>query len=143
MAVFSCTVGTTDGSVPLGAEIWIDDHCIYNREHVAAAEQVRYEFADTAGEHTLEFRLKNKQPEHTQLNADGQIVKDCAITVRDVCFADVPLGHTLVERAIYRHNYNGTAPDTQAKFYGEMGCNGQVQLKFTTPIYLWLLEHTQ
>ena len=26
-------------------------------------------------------------------------------------------------------------------FFGNMGCNGYVSLKFATPIYLWLLEH--
>ena len=42
---------------------------------------------------------------------------------------------------IYRHDYNGTTDPFDDEFYGEMGCNGTVSLKFTTPIYLWLLEN--
>jgi hypothetical protein len=37
--------------------------------------------------------------------------------------------------------FNGTSEVTEDKFYSELGCNGTVSLKFTTPMYLWLLEH--
>jgi len=46
-----------------------------------------------------------------------------------------------VKLAQYQHDFNGTGNPTIDKFYGEMGCNGTVSLKFTTPIYLWLLEN--
>jgi len=45
------------------------------------------------------------------------------------------------ELATYTHDFNGTKELTQEKFYGVMGCNGTVSLKFATPIYLWLLEN--
>jgi len=45
-----------------------------------------------------------------------------------------------IDHATYTHNFNGTQAETTDKFYGEMGCNGTVSLRFTTPIYLWLLE---
>mgnify|MGYP003352455181 CR=1 FL=1 len=41
----------------------------------------------------------------------------------------------------YRHDYNGTGQPTEDNFFGVLGCNGTVELRFTTPIYLWLLEH--
>jgi hypothetical protein len=47
----------------------------------------------------------------------------------------------VTEQAMYTHNFNSTGPSTQDKFYGELGCNGTVTVKFNTPIYLWLLEH--
>ena len=46
-----------------------------------------------------------------------------------------------VEQAVYTHDFNGTSKATENKFYGELGCNGTVSLKFSTPMYLWLLEH--
>jgi hypothetical protein len=46
------------------------------------------------------------------------------------------------EQAEYHHDCNGTAQQVILdKFYREMGCNGTVSLKFTTPVYLWLLEN--
>jgi hypothetical protein len=47
----------------------------------------------------------------------------------------------ITQQATYTHNFNGAGAETQEKFYGEIGCNGIVSLKFSTPIYLWLLEH--
>ena len=47
----------------------------------------------------------------------------------------------LVEQAVYTHDFNGTQPEIEDTFFGEMGCNGTVSLRFTTPIYLWLLEN--
>jgi hypothetical protein len=47
----------------------------------------------------------------------------------------------VTEQAVYTHDFNGTQQEIQDEFYSEMGCNGTVSLKFSTPIYLWLLEH--
>ena len=44
-------------------------------------------------------------------------------------------------RERFQHDFNGTQPEIKDTFFGEMGCNGTVSLRFTTPIYLWLLEH--
>jgi len=41
----------------------------------------------------------------------------------------------------YCHDFNGTQPAVVDRFHGSLGCNGTVTLKFTTPIYLWLLEN--
>jgi hypothetical protein len=43
--------------------------------------------------------------------------------------------------AVYRHNLNGNGPEIEDQFFGDLGCNGSVELKFTTPVYLWLLEN--
>jgi hypothetical protein len=43
--------------------------------------------------------------------------------------------------AKYQHDFNGTGKLTTQNFYGELGCNGTVSLKFSTPIYIWLLEN--
>ena len=71
----------------------------------------------------------------------GNIISDAKLTVTNVAFDDIQLGHMLTEKATYAHDFNGTGVMGQHKFYGEMGCNGTVSLKFSTPIYLWLLEH--
>jgi hypothetical protein len=108
---------------------------------VQAQQPVVVEIADDDGEHELRFILKNKTADHTQVDEAGNIVADATLTVTDLAFDEIRLGHMVTEQAVYTHDFNGTQKEIQDKFYGEMGCNGTVSIKFSTPIYLWLLEH--
>ena len=58
-----------------------------------------------------------------------------------LAFDEIELKQIFIDHAVYTHNFNGTQTEIQDKFYGEMGCNGTVSFKFTTPVYLWLLEN--
>lgn len=137
----SCIIGTTNGTIPLGAEIWLDDSCVFETKHLAQQHIVEFECNEDDGEHELKFVLKNKQPEHTQLSADGNIVDDTVIYVKDVVFEQVSIQKLITQLAVYEHDFNGTGVKTQEKFYGTLGCNGTVSLKFTTPSYIWILEN--
>jgi hypothetical protein len=137
----SCTLNTTDTEATLGFEAWIDDQKFFDSNHVQAQQPVVVKIADDDGEHELRFVLKNKTFSHTQIDAAGNIVSDARLIVTDLAFDEIQLGHMFTQQAVYTHDVNGTEKLTQHKFYGEMGCNGTVSLKFTTPIYLWLLEH--
>ena len=204
----SFSVNSTDPSVPLGFEAWIDDHCFFTTDHVSTALDVVYDLPDDKAEHVFKFVMRGKQEQHTsivdtpegkktkdvllkvsdiaglvqvakvdQLNlrhmtsngiqvfgkenteklkalvanlagyADAvldretvQIVNDIGLKISDLTFAEIKLGHTFLENAVYHHDFNGSQAPVQDAFYGEMGCNGHVELKFTSPIYLWLLE---
>ena len=137
----SCIVDTTNSAAALGFEAWINNQKFFDSDHVQAQQQIVVEIADDDGEHELRFVLKNKTSEHTQVDGAGNIVSDARLIVTDLEFEEIALGHILTKQAVYTHNFNGTQKEIQDKFYGEMGCNGIVSLKFTTPIYLWLLEH--
>ena len=137
----SCTLNTTNTEATLGFEAWIDNQKFFDSNHVQAQQPVVVEIADDDGEHELRFVLKHKTFNHTQVDAAGNIVSDARLIVTDLAFDKIPLGHMFTEQAVYTHDVNGTQQEIQDKFYGEMGCNGTVSLKFTTPIYLWLLEH--
>jgi hypothetical protein len=132
---------TTDATVPLGFEAWINDVKFHDTDHVTGLEQITTEISDDDAEHELRFVLKHKLPEHTQVDEAGTIVSDARLVVKDLAFDEIALGHMVTEQAMYTHDFNGTGPSTQDKFYGELGCNGTVTVKFNTPIYLWLLEH--
>lgn len=138
---FSCKIGTTDASAVLGMEIWLNDQQIFNIEHVDSTFKFQKSFSDDDGEHELRFVMKNKTIDQTQIDESGEILKDACLTIRDVAFDDIALGHMFIEQSHYTHDFNGTKSAITEKFYGEMGCNGTVSLKFTTPIYLWLLEN--
>jgi hypothetical protein len=136
----SCTVDTTNPESTLGFEAWVDDQKFFDTDHVQAQQHLVEDSADY-GEHVLRFVLKNKTSNHTQIDEDGNIVSDSNLIVTDLAFDGIKLGHIVSEQAVYTHDFNGTQATTQNKFYSDLGCNGTVSLKFTTPIYLWLLEH--
>jgi hypothetical protein len=139
-SIFSCSIETTDPTVPLGMEIWVDDKCIFDQVHVQESHTVSYEFNDDEGDHDMKFVLKNKLSEHTTVDLDGKIISDAVLNIGNISFDEIDCQYLTTKLAEYQHNFNGTGAETQQKFYGSMGCNGTVTLKFTTPIYLWLLE---
>jgi hypothetical protein len=137
----SCEIDTTDASVPLDIAVFVDGQPIFDHCAVDGIIQVSHDLPEDEGEHELRFVMQNKLPEYTTVDNDGTIVKDARIIVRNISFDDIPLGQLVVDHARYTHNFNGTGEPVVDKFYGEMGCNGTVSLKFSTPIYLWLLEN--
>lgn len=140
-ASFSCSIGTTNSDVALGLEIYFNGGQILNLEHVKESIQFKHEFADTDGDHELKFVLKNKLAEHTVINESGEIVADACLTIKNPAFDEIDLGQMFAEQAEYQHDFNGSGKIVKDKFFGIMGCNGQVSLSFSTPIYLWLLEN--
>ena len=137
----SCTLDTTNTEATLGFEAWVDNQKFFDTDHVQTQQQIVLEITDDDGEHELRFVLKNKIFDHTRVDEAGNIVADANLIVTDLAFDEIKLGHMVTEQAVYTHDFNGTGAVAQHKFYSEMGCNGTVSLKFTTPIYLWLLEH--
>jgi hypothetical protein len=139
----SFVLDTTNAAVPLGFEAWIDQTKFFDSDHVQGPQTVTMQIADNDDEqHQLRLIMKNKLPEHTQVDTDGNIIADARLIITDLSFDDIQLGHMFSEQAEYRHDRNGTAQETVVdKFYREMGCNGTVSLEFATPVYLWLLEH--
>jgi hypothetical protein len=134
-------VGTADAAASLGFEAWIDDLKFFDSDHVAGSESIFVEIDDSEAEHELRFVLKNKTAEHTQIDSDGNIVKDVRLVLTDLTFDGIALGQLVTDHAVYTHDFNGAQQPTEQKFYSEMGCNGVVSLKFATPVYMWLLEH--
>jgi hypothetical protein len=137
----SCDIGTTDFTADLGIEVWLNDQKLLDLNHVPETLLFRHEISDADQNYVLKFQLKNKTAAHTKIDSENRIVKDACVTVTNLQFDDIPLGQVFFDLAVYEHDYNGTGTPTQKKFYGQMGCNGTVSLAFSTPIYMWLLEH--
>lgn len=138
----SCILDTTDPTASLGFEAWVDDKQFIDIEHVQTKQSVLLEISDDDGDHELRFVMKNKTAEHTKINEDGGIISDANLIISNLSFDEIQLDHTITESIVYTHDFNGTQNSTQNKFYGEIGCNGTVSLKFSSPSYLWLLENT-
>jgi hypothetical protein len=137
----SCGISTTDPSACLGLEIRLDRQVIFDLEHVTNPIQFSYSLGDDEGEHCLEFVMKNKTTNDTTIDSAGNILKDARLIISDITFDEIELNQIFINHAVYTHDFNGSQPETQHKFYGEMGCNGSVSLEFSTPVYLWLLEN--
>jgi hypothetical protein len=134
-------LNTTDPNAQLGFEAWVDDTKFADITHVPDPQLITINMPDIDGDHELRLVLKGKNETHTKIDEQGAIISDARLTINNIAFDEIKLGHMLTELATYSHNFNGTKEQTQDKFYGEMGCNGTVSLKFATPIYLWLLEN--
>jgi hypothetical protein len=137
----SCILDTTNPAAELGFEAWIDEQKFVDIDHVQGEQAISMEIADEDGDHELRFVLKNKTDKHTQIDESGNIVSDARLAVKDLAVDEIRLGHLATKLAVYTHDFNGTQQLTQTEFYEEMGCNGTVSLKFTTPVYIWWLEH--
>ena len=128
---FSCILDTTDATFPLSMEILFNKKSIFNQQ---ITEKVKFT-------HQFEFVMTGKLPEHTVIDDDGSIVSSPMLTIADVKFENIDLGYVFLEKAMYYHNYNGSADDVEDLFFGSLGCNGSVSFKFSTPLFLWLLEN--
>lgn len=134
-------VTNTTPLAKLGFETWLDDQLIFSTDHVRELTNISVPVEDDDSEHVLKLVLKNKLFQHTQLSDNGEIVSDAVLEIKCLAFDGVALTHQTAQQAVYIHDFNGTAELSRHTFFGTMGCNGTVELKFTTPVYLWLLEH--
>ena len=134
-------VSTTNPDADLGFEAWLNDQKVVDIDHVKESTEVSVPVSDDDGEHVLKLILKGKRLEHTIINDSGDIVADAVLEIVNLAVDSIPLGQVINEKTVYTHDFNGTQTVIKDQFFGTMGCNGTVELKFTTPIYLWLLEN--
>ncbi len=135
-------ISPTDAAAILGIQVWVDDLCVHQHSHVTETYHVRHEIDDDEERsHQLKIVMTGKTAAHTLLDADGNIVKDAMLSIRNIAFDDINIDKLVHTLATYQHDFNGTQPQCSNKFFGDLGCNGTVKLEFSTPGYLWLLEH--
>lgn len=134
MTVSATGTGTT-------LTVSLDGSVIWQGDPGECRSEISHDFDDIDGaQHLLSIEMLGKTPGHTQINDAGEIVKDLLIEVCDFSFDDINIDQLVWDQSEYHHDFNGTQSAVIDKFYGSMGCNGKVQLEFTGPIYLWLLE---
>ena len=132
---------STDYSAALGLRVLLDDNVIYESTHVAGEVEIKHTVSDADAEHNLIFELFGKKLEHTKINEAGEILTDALLSIDSIEIDGIDLLQMFKKISVYHHDFNGTKTPEDHKFFGLMGCNGTVTLKFTTPIYLWLLEN--
>jgi len=86
----------------------------------------------------LGFNLHGKFEEDTVIDEDGNIVKDQLIKISEIRFDDIDFSSMLsLNTDSFYYSHDGI----REPFYDTMGRNGTSIIKFTTPIYVWLLEN--
>ena len=135
-------ISPSDPACPLGIEVWVDQQQIFHTEHLSDPVNILHSVDDgTDAEHELRVVLKHKQFGHTTVDADGNITRDAVINVGAFEIDGIDVEQLVQHLAVYTHNFNGSAAEIQDQFFSIMGCNGTLSLKFSTPVYLWLLEN--
>lgn len=125
----------------LGIELWVDKTKFFDNSISPGLHHVMHEFESNDSEHILKIVLKNKTSEHTTVDSTGAIIEDALINISNFMLDEIDVTQLLYELGDYVHDGNGQETIAVHKFYGDMGCNGRVQLSFSSPIYMWLLEN--
>jgi hypothetical protein len=126
---------------PLGFETKLDGKVVWSTAALTESQHVIVEVDDSQeGEHQLSWVLKGKLPEHTTVDEQGNIVKDSTVALKNVHVDGIDITPWLYRLAKYTHDCNGTSDTVTDPVYEDLGCNGEAELKFSTPLYLWILE---
>jgi hypothetical protein len=125
----------------LGIELWLDKSKFFDNTVSPGTHQVMHEFSENEADYEFKIILKNKIDEHTTIDDKGNIVADALIKIDNIYLDEIAIDQLVYQHAEYFHNGNNSYEIKPHKFYGNLGCNGTVSLKFSTPVYLWLLEN--
>jgi len=126
--------------------IKIDDQTVVEKSLDGAHHQFIYQFDDSDASRLVRviMSLQGKTHEHTVIDEQGNILSDCAVTIDSIVLDDINVTEIFCQGLeCYTHDTNGTTPKFLDEFYGFLGCNGDVEIQFSLPIYRWFLDHCQ
>ena len=115
---FSCTLVNNSGIADLAVELWLDNKKFFDANILPGKHTVEHEFEDFEKDYCLQFVLKNKTIDHTQVSEDGKITSDVLIEVENICFDDINIDKIVYQTAKYMHNFNNSTETTEDKFFG-------------------------
>ena len=95
------------------------------------------------GDHLIRLQMFDKTINETIVDHEtNKILKDQLIYIDDICLDQIDLGYLCFKLGRFYPN-KSIRPDLDDVIPNLtcIGFNGEWQLKFTVPTYLWLLEH--
>jgi hypothetical protein len=127
---------------PLSLTVELNGQVQWQQSAVTEKSHVIIQLDDSQiTEHSIKLIVANKTPEHTKIDSEGNIIDDSVLILDNILMSDIDVTNFCHTFATYTHDLNGTGAMRTQPMYCELGCNGTAEMKFTTPIYLWLLEH--
>lgn len=123
-------------------EIYCDDKKISESSARADKQTICVELAEDPADHVLRLVMRGKNQTHTVVNDQGEIIDDVYIVIDRLEFEELDMREIFCQgQPCYTHSFNQDQPAILDEFYGFIGCNGTVDIKFSTPIFLWLNEY--
>ena len=142
IVTISGTITSTDFSAVVGAEIWIDQTCVLDVEHVDQVYTWQYQMpASVEGQHRVRYVMKGKNNSHVEMDSSGQIVKEVSLQFTELKFDDLDIQQMSLGSSVYTHDFNGNGLTTTENYGGYAGCNGTIDIYFSLPYYIWYLEN--
>jgi len=97
---------------------------------------------DVAADHCIRLAMSGKTQAHTLIDSEGNITLDAQLIVSSIIFNEIDVTYVFcLGKRCYWHDGNGSQDPDWDGFFGVMGCNGHVDIEFSTPIRKWFLEH--
>ena len=140
-STISFDMDTSDASAKIGIAVWMNEVSVFQTDHLTELTRIDHTVPDDNSERELRIVISGKTQDHTKVDEQGNIIKDAIIHINNITIDSIDITQLFNEKCVYTHDFNGTQPEIQDLFYGAAGCNGTISLKFSTPIYLWLLEN--
>jgi hypothetical protein len=94
------------------------------------------------GEHSIRIIFSGKTDKDTEIDANGNILKDRLLNIDSISIDEIDLGNLVYSLCKFypdktiRPDLPDMIPNLTC-----IGYNGEWELKFNVPTYLWLLEH--
>jgi hypothetical protein len=123
-------------------EIYLDGLKISESTAQQQIKQVLCNIDESPAQHVLKLVMSGKNRTHTLIDSAGQIVSDIYFKINHIKFNDIDMQEVFcLGKECYTHSFNSNQPEFLDEFYGTIGCNGTVNIEFSTPIYLWLADY--
>jgi hypothetical protein len=137
----SLTISATTDCNDIALQVFINDTEIFQSTAKCQQQIIEHIISEDPSDHVLKIKMTGKNRKHTQINSQGEIVSDVAFIVDRLEFEDIDMTPIFYyNNPCYTHNLNGSGVDRVDEFSGFMGCNGTIEFKFYTPIYLWMYQ---
>jgi hypothetical protein len=126
----------------ISLEIYFNNQQILKSTAQSDMQTVTLDLAEDAADHVLKLVMSGKNETHTTMNDQGQIIDDVYFLIHRLEFEELDMRDIFcLGLPCYTHNFNSNSAEFLDEFYGHLGCNGTVELCFSTPIFLWLDTH--
>ena len=137
-----CEISSSDPSAALCITVLLDGEPVFTSNSIQQPQIVEFSVPDdNEVAHVIQWQLSGKTSAHTCIDEQSNIVSDALIHIRNIAIDNLNIDQIMFENAVYNHNFNGNGDAIDDQFFGTVGCNCTVTLKFMSPFYVWLLEH--
>lgn len=128
-------ISSTFWDQPPRTKIYIDSVVVF-QGIVDSARRITHECNLTDGPHELRIMLLGKDGRTQTIMENDRIIKDQLLNIDAVYIDDINLGYTAQTLSEFISE-DGTKNSNMVN----LGINGTWTLRFTTPVYIWMLEN--